>query len=220
MNLLSRTQSKKNPIFIQLKEYQGKRLFDIRRFFLESNSGEYKPTQKGISLNKDNFLHVIQAIEENKDQVSAWFEINNKEITKENFKNKVESDCAEQEYAKEEIRLKKRQVKAEKFKERRYPFPYRYEANGALHLIKENSEHPLHLKIRQILEETPSDNNLSKQIYEVLQAIFFSYFVAMDRAERGSKEGYINRKNFEQEWDQALRTQILQYNIKEHNRNE
>ena len=50
-------------IRIQLKEYEGHKLVDIRVWY-EDENGEYKPTKKGISFNRHLSMNVSNAITE------------------------------------------------------------------------------------------------------------------------------------------------------------
>lgn len=47
-------------IRVQTVEYQGKKYIDIRRFYLDKETNEYKPTKKGVSLHPDVAKEVLE----------------------------------------------------------------------------------------------------------------------------------------------------------------
>ena len=56
-------KNKTEVIRISLKEYQGHKLIDLRVWY-EDENGEYKPTKKGISFNRNFAVNVANAITE------------------------------------------------------------------------------------------------------------------------------------------------------------
>jgi hypothetical protein len=56
-------KNKSEVIRIQLKEYEGHKLVDIRVWY-EDENGEYKPTKKGVSFNRHLSMNVSNAITE------------------------------------------------------------------------------------------------------------------------------------------------------------
>ena len=56
-------KNKTEVIRISLKEYQGHKLIDLRVWY-EDENGEYKPTKKGITFNRNYALNVSNAITE------------------------------------------------------------------------------------------------------------------------------------------------------------
>jgi hypothetical protein len=57
-------KNKSEVIRIQLKEYEGHKLIDLRVWYEDKETGEYKPTKKGISFNRNFALNVTNAITE------------------------------------------------------------------------------------------------------------------------------------------------------------
>jgi len=43
-------------IRLTLREYQGKPMLDLRNFYLDSSTGEYRPTKQGISLSSPEMV--------------------------------------------------------------------------------------------------------------------------------------------------------------------
>lgn len=76
----------KNPIIIYFKSFKGRKLLDIRKYFLKNKDEgeELTPTKKGISLNEFQFKSLLEAIEANKSEIARYFEhqeIENKDIS-------------------------------------------------------------------------------------------------------------------------------------------
>ena len=59
------TQIKKNSAEVYRiyeKEYEGYKFIDVRIYYMDKSSGEWKPTRKGISLMPDKVPGVIEGI--------------------------------------------------------------------------------------------------------------------------------------------------------------
>ena len=56
-------KNKNEVIRIQLKEYKEHKLIDLRVWY-EDEEGEYKPTKKGISFNRNLAVNMANAIKE------------------------------------------------------------------------------------------------------------------------------------------------------------
>lgn len=56
-------KNKSEVIRIQLKEYKEHKLIDLRVWY-EDENGEYKPTKKGISFNRNFAVTIANAITE------------------------------------------------------------------------------------------------------------------------------------------------------------
>lgn len=52
----------KERIRVSMEEYRGHKFIDLRVYF-EAESGEWKPTKKGIALNSDSIDAVIEALQ-------------------------------------------------------------------------------------------------------------------------------------------------------------
>jgi hypothetical protein len=60
--IISQIGSKNSPVIIELKEFEGRKLFDIRKYFIDKKSNELTPTRKGISLNSFQLTQLIETI--------------------------------------------------------------------------------------------------------------------------------------------------------------
>lgn len=56
----------KGLIRVQKNEYKGKFYLDIRKFYEDKDTGDWKPTKKGISLPIDLVTQVVEAINKTK----------------------------------------------------------------------------------------------------------------------------------------------------------
>ncbi len=67
--------SNKNPIFVDFKIYEGRKIIDVRKFFVSANSeNEYLPTKKGIAFNINQFNEFVQVISRNRDKIQQFYE--------------------------------------------------------------------------------------------------------------------------------------------------
>lgn len=57
-------ENKNSLIRIQTREYRGKYYLDIRKFYLDKDTGQFKPTPKGISIHVDKADEVLTIAKE------------------------------------------------------------------------------------------------------------------------------------------------------------
>jgi len=60
----------KEPIIIKLSSYKNAKFIDIRKYYNES--GEWKPTKKGITLNKAQFEILSKIFNDRKNDIDLW----------------------------------------------------------------------------------------------------------------------------------------------------
>ena len=62
-NLITQIKKNSSEVYrIYEKEYEGYKFIDVRIYYMDKNSGEYKPTKKGISIMPNNAGQVIECI--------------------------------------------------------------------------------------------------------------------------------------------------------------
>lgn len=61
-HIINQIGSKSSPVIVELKEYEGRKLFDIRKYFKDKKTDELLPTKKGISLNPFQLKQLIETI--------------------------------------------------------------------------------------------------------------------------------------------------------------
>lgn len=67
----------RNPILIDFKEYNGQKLVDIRKCFIDKHdSNNLIPTKKGISLNSNQLNQIIVVLNSNSESISEFFGTN------------------------------------------------------------------------------------------------------------------------------------------------
>lgn len=67
-----------SPVVIGLREYKGRKLVDIRKFYsVSKESDEILPTRKGISLNLFQFTELMNTFRSNKEVVEDFFNSSN-----------------------------------------------------------------------------------------------------------------------------------------------
>lgn len=204
MNILSRTRSKRHPIIVQLSEFQNRRLLDIRRFFLDQKDGEYKPTRKGIALNRDNFSELLRILGDNINEINAWFGTKTGQVPADAVRSAIQRDAEATESA--TSKQSSEDASNGTFGDRRYPFPFGYEARGKNDRILMNEEHPLFKALSSAAPSTPDvDTGPEQDNVKVLRAVFLSYFRAARRLEGVSSDGYVDPEQLELEWDKELR---------------
>ena len=62
-NLITQIKKNSSEVYrIYEKEYEGYKFIDVRIYYMDKNSGEYKPTKKGISIMPNNVEDIINGI--------------------------------------------------------------------------------------------------------------------------------------------------------------
>ena len=62
-NLITQIKKNSSEVYrIYEKEYEGYKFIDVRIYYMDKETGEYKPTRKGISLMPNNAGQVIEGI--------------------------------------------------------------------------------------------------------------------------------------------------------------
>ena len=66
--------SKKNPLVCELNTYNNIQLLDVRKYYTDKNTGDLKPTQKGVSLTRVQFEALAEVFRDKADKIESWFE--------------------------------------------------------------------------------------------------------------------------------------------------
>lgn len=67
----------RNPILIDVKEFNNQKLIDIRKYFIDKDDKDKLiPTKKGISLNSFQLEQLIETLNNNSKSVSNFFQVN------------------------------------------------------------------------------------------------------------------------------------------------
>lgn len=70
--IINQIGSKNSPIIIELKEFEGIKLFDIRKYYKDKKTEELLPTKKGISLNYYQLKQLIDTINNKPDEINNF----------------------------------------------------------------------------------------------------------------------------------------------------
>tara|TARA_Y100001963_G_scaffold153921_1_gene241651 strand:- start:1717 stop:1947 length:231 start_codon:yes stop_codon:yes gene_type:complete len=62
-NLITQIKKNSSEVYrIYEKEYEGYKFIDVRIYYMDKATGEYKPTKKGISIMPNNVEEIIEGI--------------------------------------------------------------------------------------------------------------------------------------------------------------
>lgn len=67
-------------LFFSLTEYENVKLLDVRKYFKDKTTKEYKPTTKGISVGYKNYNTIKKILEIYDDKITAWIESSSEDI--------------------------------------------------------------------------------------------------------------------------------------------
>lgn len=73
--VIAATGTKRNRLVAQLSEYQGERLLNLRRWYLDKRTNEWIPTKKGVSLSARAYSFLVSVIQEFGDDILDWLGI-------------------------------------------------------------------------------------------------------------------------------------------------
>ena len=136
-----RLGSPSNPVIMSLIEYEGYRLLDIRKYFIEKKSNALKPTRKGVSLNAKIAKQIQEAITENAAAIFEWLERGDDSALTE-----VERAMMARTKATEEEALKPRPFRVKRG-EWKGAECFAFESNGAEDHVALNAKHPFYEKL-------------------------------------------------------------------------
>ena len=67
MNVIGEVQkNQKEKIIVSTNEYQGYKFVDLRVHYEDENTGEYKPTKKGIALSSKVIDEIVELLQTGK----------------------------------------------------------------------------------------------------------------------------------------------------------
>jgi len=73
--ILGEEGPERNRTRFYLNSYEGNRLLDIRKFYRDRRSGDFKPTRQGINLNRDTFMELKRVLDRDEDLILEWLRI-------------------------------------------------------------------------------------------------------------------------------------------------
>ncbi len=72
--VIGKIGSSSRPILISLGEVDGSRVVDIRRHYIDKESKELRPTQKGISIQAANFAEIFACLSDAYGPITEWLQ--------------------------------------------------------------------------------------------------------------------------------------------------
>jgi len=185
-------------LILTLKEYKGHPFLDIRYWYYDENTKELKPSRKGITLNKKNYLQVLKSFNVQNERILDWLGISDipEEITK--YINSQQKSLERSKYQTGKL------SSCENSEDMDNCF-FNVEHKGGLDKISYNSSHPF---IKELLK-------LTKQTLEgdLFQDIIDALLISYDKARRRYGNGSVLDKSIlfegvEFNWSEYLKRYI------------
>lgn len=155
-NILAIAGSKKAPLVLELKDYNGSNLIDIRKYFTDKKSGELAPTRKGISLTEVQYQVLVETLNVKSNEIADWFNQESSEYDI-NTKSYEENKSAEEEYSVEVSSWKGMEMS-------------KYHQEGGKRTLVLNEEHPWISKLLQL-----TANDINNPIFLHFVSLFQSF---------------------------------------------
>lgn len=73
--ILGEEGPERNRTRFYLNAYEGNRLLDIRKYYRDRKTGDFKPTRQGINLNRDTFMELKRVLDRDEDLILEWLRI-------------------------------------------------------------------------------------------------------------------------------------------------
>lgn len=160
-------------LVVKLTEYEQHRLLDLRYWYLNKPSGEFRPSNKGVMLTRSNYLTVKNVIERRHEEVMDWLGV-----------GYVPEHVAEyekaQENAVEETKYHPSSVTSSRENRPIDPLFFEVKHAGGVDITSFNTAHPFDEELETIARDTPQGTELVCLISKIL--------AAYARAKRGLEE--------------------------------
>ncbi|NMA28388.1 MAG: hypothetical protein GX934_11565 [Burkholderiales bacterium] len=149
--VLASAGSERNLLVFKLTEFEGNRLLDVRKYFLDKKSGELCPTRKGIALGESGFSVLKQVIEEKQADITDWF-------IEDAVVRGVASNVTRMNQAGDALSKIEHSVHV-LFEDWKSPAFFRAEFEGPLTLLFLNTRHPFARRLADLVaEDNPSSH--------------------------------------------------------------
>ena len=156
-----------NRTTFTLTEYEGHKLFDIRKYYFARGSGEFKPTRKGISLNRDTFMELCRVLNTHKEDIIEYLAIGH-----------IPEGMLRYQQANEEAKQKNfrlaNEVEIEEVNMFRDEHLFHVQHQGGKDIVQLNLSHPFAKAI--------SESEIEKSTPEEIRHMFASMIAAFARA--------------------------------------
>lgn len=178
MNESSSVFATDGNLFFSLTEYENVKLLDVRKYFKDKTTKEYKPTTKGISVGYKNYNTIKKILEIYDDKISAWLENSSEDIVQR--QKKIE----EERYAPIRIKATENSWKSPAF--------FEVEPVGGENMVIYNSSSRFFEILSEILEKVSQNNpKETEQIKFLFDALLSSFSQAGNLLESPEKNNLL-----------------------------
>jgi hypothetical protein len=193
-----------NPVIVSLIEYEGHRLLDIRKYFIEKETKTPKPTRKGVSLNATLAREVQAVINANETSIFEWLEKGGGEVLTE-----VEQAMLARSKAADEEAVKPRRfsVKEQGWKGAEF---FAFNSSGADDQLALNIRHPFIEK----LKNGGNGSTTSRCPISLLLAAYYRAKLRFSGEIEADAENFF--RLFEHEWGLLLKNYCQNENTLNH----
>lgn len=184
--------SPSSPILVMLREYEGHRFVDVRRYYVDKTTKEPKPTKKGITLNAKALAEIRDVFDRSEKAISDWLQ-----RTGATNVDAVKKQMLERQTAAEKVARRKRPYKMSARKWRAPSF-FSCASDGDVICIALNDNHPFAQKLHASNAE--QDGSLAA-VGAMLAAYYHTKFLFDDVEEVKPAQFF---EAFEYEWGLIL----------------
>jgi hypothetical protein len=184
--------SPSSPILVMLREYEGRRFVDVRRYYVDKSTKETKPTKKGITLNARALAEIRDVFDKSEKAITDWLQ---RDPTGES--DEVKKQMLERQAAADRIARKERPYNIQSGKWRSPNF-FACESNGETTTISLNDNHPF---VQKLQKGDGKANDSIAAIGAMLAAYYHTKFLFDDAEEIKPTQFF---EAFEYEWGLIL----------------
>lgn len=170
MTVLAEKGPQGRRFVIRLNEFKRHRLLDLRFYYLDKKAQEFRPTSKGINLNKDNYLLARRVLEEEHETIMDWLGI-------EYVPQHVSDYAMRQRDAMQESASSLGEVVASVDRRERDPTFFLATHEGGTTDVNFNSSHPFYGLLVSLLE---GDAEEGGPVWEALEALLAAFSKAAE----------------------------------------
>lgn len=143
---------KKNTIVFKLSEFEGRKVFDIRRYFYNESTKSFTPTKKGICISEKTYNILRTVIREFDAEIEEWL----------SALDKVPEAVKKQQERQERAAILERYARQKHIREikawPKSPYFFEGEAHGGQDKIVFNSAHAFYKTLAVILQDLNIDD--------------------------------------------------------------
>jgi len=147
-----------------LTEYGGNPLFDIRKYYFARNSSEFKPTRKGIALNRDTFMELNRVLNAHNQDIMEYLSIGHVPL------GMLRYQQANEEAKQKNFRLAN-EVEIEEVNDFRDEHLFHVQHRGGKDIVELNISHPF----AKAISESELENSTPAEIRHMFASMIAAY---------------------------------------------